>query len=209
MKISIHVILFGCILMLLSNQSYSQNNARTKIANGNDTDIAEAPWQALMVQWTSAAHESYALKGGATIIGKRWVVTAAHILHSGADGRTGLINKSALGVVVGTDDKSAVYMNMSVKKIIIPSKYYSTVDHKYDIALLKLSDNIPFDEPGGASKYQAIPYNGEDLADLPQPIEITASGWGKNENNVFPNILQSVTFNILDDVLGGGGTKNF
>lgn len=130
--------------------------ASRRIVGGERTDINEHPWQvALNVRIDGAVY----LCGG-SIIGERWVLTAAHCFKKSTAPADVQVKAGATNYITG-----GVWSD--VQKIVIHEGYDSNT-HEHDIALIKLKSTppgrvIPLIEPSIAVQ-------------AGQPLEVT--GWG-------------------------------
>lgn len=106
---------------------------------------------------------------GASIIGKRWLLTAAHCTRNISD-------PQEIAVRIGSTDKSSGGRIYRLKRIIPHEKFevYSKLD--FDFALLELEKDIEFSEEAQPIK----------LANKDQQIHdgtmCSVSGWGDTRN---------------------------
>lgn len=111
----------------------SHHEGNAFIVGGRDARPGSWPWQAQMFVFNS----HYC---GGTLVNNEWVVTAAHCVENPSPSRYGL----ALGSFAkSTTDETQ--KNVKVEKIISHPRYDSrTID--YDIALMKLSEKVEFND---------------------------------------------------------------
>lgn len=105
---------------------------------------------------------------GGSIIGKKWVLTAAHC--------TGNLPTRDLEVRVGSSESGSGGTLIKLKKYITHPKYEAS-RFDYDFALLELDDKLKFDEQ---TQPIALPEADLKIADGSM-VEI--SGWGKSQLN--------------------------
>jgi trypsin len=152
--------------------------AGRRIVGGERTDIREHPWQvALNVRIDGAIY----LCGG-SIIGERWVLTAAHCFKKST--KPGEVRVKAGATNYLTDG-----IWSDVQKIVIHERYDSNT-HEHDIALIKLKSTpqgrvIPLIEPSLAVQ-------------AGQPLEVT--GWGAtSEEGDTSRVLLKATVPYADN----------
>ncbi|XP_026462553.1 chymotrypsin-2-like isoform X2 [Ctenocephalides felis] len=123
---------------------------------------------------------------GASIVNERWILTAAHCAK--------MFSHHFVKVVVGTnhlfeEDGQAYF----AEEIIPHENYTATGIHDHDIALIKVSENIVFND-----KVQPI----KPLKDyIKGGEELKTTGWGlMDSNNIIPpNDLQELTVKALSN----------
>ncbi|MFH1157113.1 MAG: serine protease [Pseudomonadota bacterium] len=152
-----------------------------KIVGGTEATPGQWPWMGVMVKAGGSLYENEMC--GASLIGKRWVITAAHCVY----GRS----PSSIEIVFGVHNlKTDTGDRFGVKQIVVhPDFNNSTLDS--DIALLEL------DEDCG---YETIPIIGKDLTLT--GYMATVLGWGSTSSSqsVYPATLQQVTMPIVSNV---------
>lgn len=131
-----------------------------KIVGGFPVNITQVPWQVALLYGGSQ-------RCGGSIVSKRWIVTAAHCLEG--------INPKRYTVLVGTTDKLYGGQRFSVEGYAIHKKYGSL---DYDFGLLKLSEELTFDE-----SVQAVALPELDAEDLVDGETTFISGWGNTQNS--------------------------
>ncbi|XP_072306526.1 uncharacterized protein [Eucyclogobius newberryi] len=113
---------------------------RTKIVGGSDAGAGSWPWQ------VSLQMERYGHVCGATLVGSRWLISAAHCFQDSdaikySDSRAW---RAFMGMRVMTSGISSA-ANRPIRRILIHPKY-DQFTSDYDIALLELSVPIFFND---------------------------------------------------------------
>jgi secreted trypsin-like serine protease len=142
-----------------------------RIVGGEKTDIKDHPWQ---VALNIKTPDGTFLCGG-SIVGQRWVLTAAHCIEPGTKSGDVKAKAGATNYVTGG-------AWTEIERVVVHEKY-NPQTHENDLALLKLKS-----PPSG----KVIP-----LADAAitvpagQPLEVT--GWGATSEggDVARNLLQA------------------
>jgi len=140
------------------------------IVRGFKATAGQFPWQVALVNREIADNADAQFCGG-TLIGRKWVLTAAHCVCG--------VPPSALAVIVGQVDlEAAGAKRMHVKRVIIHEKWNS-LSRDNDIALLELESAVP--SGGGAPIAIAPTAPAHALA--PGDTLIVA-GWGATESGI-------------------------
>lgn len=132
------------------------------IVGGHPTTIEEHPWQ-ISLQFFSSH------RCGGSIIGDKWVLTAAHC--------TGNLPAKSLAVRIGSSESASGGTLIKLKKYITHPKYDAS-RFDYDFSLLELDEPVEF---GRKVKAVALP---EDDLKIPDGAMVEVSGWGKNIKNI-------------------------
>ncbi|XP_078578595.1 plasminogen-like [Branchiostoma floridae x Branchiostoma japonicum] len=145
---------------------------RNRIVGGQDAKQGSWPWQVSML--LQGSHVC-----GGSIIAPNWIVTAAHCVDSN-------LSPSQWTIRVGShrrQNTDSTQRDHAVSRVIMHERYTS-LDVDNDIALMKLSSSITFDDYASPVCLPTV-----DVAD---GTECYATGWGST-GGIFgqlPNILQ-------------------
>ncbi|KAF2901821.1 hypothetical protein ILUMI_04365 [Ignelater luminosus] len=153
-----------------------------RIVNGNDADIKDYPFAALIF-FTPASK----LIGGATIIAPLWTVTAADI---GTTIEKGNIPLNLFTIRSNSSYQDELYSEHSIAKIII-HKAFSMESHDYNIAMIKV--NNPFN-----GRYEKpIALAEKDYKYTPNTT-VYVIGWGRTEKGELSKVLKYGRVTIVD-----------
>jgi len=127
-----------------------------RIIGGEKTDIKEHPWQ-VALQFRGSFY------CGGSIIGQKWILTAAHCFAESADGgdwraKAGVTNPLTSGVWA------------DIERVVVHERYVGPYEGS-DIALIKLKG------PANGKIIPLVPAT--TVVPVGQPLEV--SGWGKTE----------------------------
>ncbi|XP_065372231.1 transmembrane protease serine 9-like [Calliphora vicina] len=157
-----------------------------RVAGGNETDLAEYPWMALL-RYDAPGDE---FKCGGSLISSRYVLTATHCVNKGI--------YPVIGVRLGEHDLSTnpdcrrkgrknvcspVVEDFGVEKIITHPKYNER-RRINDIALVKLDRNVDFKRH---IKPVCLPITKPSYETTTN--KFTIAGWGATENSTRSSIL--------------------
>ncbi|XP_076682500.1 CLIP domain-containing serine protease HP8-like, partial [Andrena cerasifolii] len=169
-----------------------------RILGGEKTDLDEFPWMTLL---------EYAIPSGKTtgcggvLISHRYVVTAAHCIKSGLQKtlrlesvRLGEYNTATDPDCIPDGENEEICANNSISvgiaEQIAHERYQPTTrDHKYDVALLRLSRDVPFTH---YIKAICLPSS----AKLAQSVFV--AGWGRTENRSSSDVKLKLSLSIAD-----------
>jgi secreted trypsin-like serine protease len=161
-------------------------NLLNKIINGDDAVANSWPWIASLRIISSSNSISRHFCGGA-LIDSMTVVTAAHCVNRR--------KPSDLAVVMGISSlaETISVSNLYGVAIVYQHPSYDSNLISNDIAVLKLSKSVTFSAQISpvclpASNDSSIVYN----------KNLVAIGWGLNENQVLPNLLQQTTLRVIN-----------
>ena len=186
-----HILTLACIfltaiLVFSPAVSLGQNRKITpKIVGGEDAEPDAWTFIAALV---SAGEDPFLDHFcGGSLIGSKWVATAAHCVFE--DDGTAL-GPAAIDVLLGIHDLlyDTSFVRFKVQRIV-PHPAYNPHTDDYDIALLELASET--------ASYPTIPRMTGD-ATLEGELAIVL-GWGKTSATAieYPNILQQVTLPIV------------
>ncbi|XP_072946210.1 transmembrane protease serine 9-like [Epargyreus clarus] len=161
---------------------------RVKIVGGNDVDIGDYPWLALL------EYEPNEFKCGGSLISTRHVLTAAHCVKSSLpkqvilsehDISTGPVD----WVVRNRRRENITNLNVSVEWAIPHPEYRPLINaHGNDIALIKLSYSVEFTEFIRPICLPLKDYN----IDFTNETRFTVAGWGSDNVRQMTDVKKAV-----------------
>jgi secreted trypsin-like serine protease len=136
--------------------------ADPRIVGGEPTTIQQNPWQVALIYGAVFAPEPVRQQFcGGSIIGSRWILTAAHCINGNA-------SIERIDVVAGTTTYRYGGERIKVAQLFVHPNYDAGTQQN-DIALIKLATPTTLGN--------AIPLPASGL-DLPDKTNVTVSGWG-------------------------------
>lgn len=145
-----------------------------RIVGGHETTIEEHPWQ-VSLQYASSH------RCGGSIIGQKWIITAAHCTVN--------LPVQVLAVRVGSSKHASGGTVIEIKNYVNHPKYNeATLD--YDISVLELENEIGFND-----KIRSIKLPNGDL-NLYDGTMCQISGWGKNKNSMLNSKYGRLNFMV-------------
>jgi len=166
-------------------QPDTSGKIQPKIVGGSPAERGSLPWQVSIQTW-------YHFCGG-TIIGKRWILTAAHCF-----GRLGIEDVKVRAGEHNLEIAEGTEWSMRVVKVFNHPRYGAS-NLRNDIALLKLSHDLQFDS---YTQPACLPKLANENYDYAPGSDVTVSGWGrmKLSKSVFSaKVLQAVTIPLISD----------
>ncbi|XP_066475312.1 mannan-binding lectin serine protease 1 [Tiliqua scincoides] len=162
-----------------------------RIANGRYAQKGTSPWMAML-------HRNGRPFCGGSLLGNRWIVTAAHCLHHvlGLEDpvlrSSDIINTSSFKIILGkhrTERTDSTEQQLQPQRIVIhPS--YKAATLQFDVALLELSEEarlndyvMPVCFPDGSHRTGAM---------------VIVSGWGKQFLHRLPDALMEIEIPLTD-----------
>uniref|UniRef100_A0A670KJY7 MBL associated serine protease 1 n=1 Tax=Podarcis muralis TaxID=64176 RepID=A0A670KJY7_PODMU len=162
-----------------------------RIANGRYAQRGISPWAAMLQR------NGRPFCGG-SLLGNRWIVTAAHCLHHELDlenpvlRSSDVISPSSFKVILGkhrTQRKDDTEQELQPQTISIhPS--YKAATFEYDIALVELSEEARLND-------YVMPVCFPDRA-FPKDTMVIVSGWGKQFLQRLPDALMEIEIPLAD-----------
>ncbi|XP_015217031.2 mannan-binding lectin serine protease 1 isoform X2 [Lepisosteus oculatus] len=179
--------------------------SRTKlqrISNGNYATRGVSPWIAML------SRNGLPFCGG-SLIGDRWIVTAAHCLHEPLDSEdlvlrsSHIVGHTSFHIVLGkhsTRRKDNTEQLFEAKSIILHPAYQAAT-FEFDVALLELN------KPAALNNY-VIPVCLPDASEhsaLTEGDMVIVSGWGKQFLRRLPDSLMEIEIPIVDHTICESG----
>lgn len=164
-----------------------KGRSHTRIVGGDIAAPGDWPWQ-VTYDWVGNAFN----KGhwcGASIISSNWILTAAHCFVNSEkpEDYTLTVGDFDISKNEGHEQK------IKIEKIILHELYNVGTMYDYDVALLKLSDQIRFTE---RVRPVCLP---DDGMDFPTGTDCYVTGWGKLEElGDFPKRLYQARVPLVD-----------
>ncbi|XP_075983213.1 CLIP domain-containing serine protease HP8-like isoform X2 [Anticarsia gemmatalis] len=176
-----------------------QNNDR--IVGGQQADIDEHPWMALLRYDKPVGWGFYC---GGVLISSRYVLTAAHCVKGSDLPRDWRLTQVRLGeyntsseVDCSGEDCSRPVQDIPVEQIIAHERYdpYETNQHN-DIALLRLSHSAEFHD---FAKPICLPLTSELRRSSYEGMTMEVAGWGKTETRTESDVKMKVRVPVVDN----------
>jgi secreted trypsin-like serine protease len=198
--LTLSLFLFTTIVAPLAKATDTANT--DMIVGGKTAANHKWPWQVFLFQ---DQNTGWGFCGG-SLIGKRWVLTAAHCVVKQDDAGGRITRETA---IIGYGANSLANLKIANSTAIFAHENYNAANHENDIALIKLAEPVELGE-GVALAELATAETYKKLAGT----KATVTGWGlildydkfKSENPtveidekiLLPNDLQEVTVPIQD-----------
>jgi len=155
------------------------------IVGGSNAQRGSLPWQVSIQTWGHFC--------GGTIIGKRWILTAAHCFTDGSRGVRIVAGEHNLRYSDGCEQK------IKVERHFTHPQYGGGNQHN-DITLLKLSQDLRYDS---YTQPACLPKLANENSDYAAGNNVIVSGWGSTRASYAtrdaPSTLQVVTVPLISD----------
>ncbi|KAK0151377.1 Suppressor of tumorigenicity 14 protein [Merluccius polli] len=159
----------------------------SRIVGGQDAELGEFPWQ------VSLHVKAYGHVCGASVISRRWLVTAAHCVQD--DGKIKFSQPRTWEAHLGLHTqrmpgKAVVKLGL---KQVIPHPYYNAYTYDNDIALMELAGDVAFSDyiqPICLPAAQHV---------FPSGTTVSITGWGATrEGGSAASVLQKAQVRIIN-----------
>ncbi|XP_014648887.1 PREDICTED: testisin-like [Ceratotherium simum simum] len=114
-----------------------QRNVPTRVVGGKDSVRGRWPWMGSLRLWGS--HHC-----GASLLSRRWVLSAAHCFQTNKDPYEWTVQFGELSAAPSIWNLQAYYNRYQVEEIVLSPSYLGPT--AYDIAMLKLSSSVTYNK---------------------------------------------------------------
>ncbi|KAK3868548.1 hypothetical protein Pcinc_026068 [Petrolisthes cinctipes] len=180
-----------------------------RIFGGVETTLGTKPWMAALGYSEPGVPNLRFLCGG-SVINERYILTAAHCVHSSILGSKRLevvrlgewdlkTEIDCTKILSGTelvDYCAPPAQNYTVEEVTLHPLYNTRADHSDDIALLRLNQTIDFSLPW--IHPVCLPPLNFDVRKIPGTPEPEVAGWGFTENGTTSQRMLTVSIPFVD-----------
>ncbi|XP_017094552.3 serine protease easter [Drosophila bipectinata] len=185
----------------LPQHPYCGTSFASRVTGGNDTELYEFPWTTLLEYTLPGGVKDFSC--GAAFIAQRWLVTAAHCVHSRYTGlknltaaRLGEWNKETdpdcVTHLSGKRECAPPHIRVPIDRIL-PHADFSTDTLTNDIALLRLSQPVDWVHTRPVEPVCLPPSQSQGP---PVGAAADVSGWGKTETSESSKIKRKAMLHI-------------
>lgn len=171
--------LLNSVIVIFLVAAFTQVQARpsARIVGGYQQNISQAPWQVSIGWWGSSSLNNHFC--GGSIIGDRWVLTAAHCMF---DPETGKPEAGALMITIGSTRLSSAQSHNRYKFTFADNVYlhpqYRTSGFDHDIALIELATPMNLEICGDNCQVIELVTPANEWSTAMLSARAWVSGWG-------------------------------
>ncbi|XP_022226928.2 serine protease grass-like [Drosophila obscura] len=181
---------------MLRNETECGKFTLAKVTNGREVRIGSRPWMALL-RYNETTNYRNQFACGATLISKRFVLTAAHCMNTANPvavrlGEHNLSTEEDCVMVRSQTRCQPAPQDIGIEKIILHEGFPENVTHN-DIALIKLNRDVEYSPQINSI---CLPLS-QQKAILEQSIYLV-TGWGMTENRTMSNVPMEAYVNRVD-----------
>ncbi len=183
--------LLGAVLCAPANAAAPQmfQTKTPDVLRGEVVKSDEAPWQVVFIWRTNVSPVDGVFCGG-TLVGERWVLTAAHCFYT--PGTCDQFKPEKFWIGAGSVDIGAEDLVLKIPKRIVVSPNYDCKTLANDIAMVELTS------PVAISARASLLNAGEAAAYLQPSKTVMASGWGLTEDGIPSRQLLKVRLKVAE-----------
>ncbi|XP_016066898.1 PREDICTED: testisin-like [Miniopterus natalensis] len=161
----------------------------TRVVGGKDAELGRWPWQGSLRIWGS--HSC-----GASLLNRRWVLTAAHCFESSTDPFVWTVQFGELSSEPAIWNLQAYRNRYQVERIVMSPRYLGAVSN--DIAMLRLTSSVTY------TKYIQPICVLTSSAEFQNRTDCWVTGWGEikeGEDLPSPYTLQEVQVGVINTTM--------
>ncbi|SPP72716.1 serine protease grass-like [Drosophila guanche] len=186
-------------LAMLRNETECGKFSLAKVAHGQEVKMGSRPWMALL-RYEGMAEGRSQFQCGATLISKRFILTAAHCMSRekpvsirlGEHDLSTEVDCTMVGVGSQTRCQPPPE-DIGIDRIIVHEGFPNNLTQN-DIALIKLNRDVEY---AAHINPICLPLNQQLQRDVRDQLVYRVTGWGRTESNAYSNVPREASVNRL------------